>query len=71
MFAIVRNGALVGMDPSEEGARAQAQPGDEIKPATFGDEPGRLKLQVHYKLEKFVGDVQSPETLIETIEGEG
>ena len=40
-----------------------------LVPVQDGADPLKLKVKVAYKLEKFAGDVQSPDTLIETIEG--
>lgn len=72
MIAHLRNGFLMALYATEDEAKPHVLEGDELKPAGFGNvDPGVLKLQVKFTLEKFEGDVQSPETLIETIEGEG
>lgn len=75
MVALLVNGSLVGVFDTDQNANSvAAQLGlidFEIKPASFGSEAGKVRLDIKWRLEKFEGDVQSPETLIETIEGEG
>ena len=71
MIAILRGGQVVALCSTEGEAKEQAEPGDTLEPATFGNDPGRLRLRIDYTLEKFEGDIQSPETLLETIVGEG
>lgn len=75
MYALLdKSKKLIGVsaDKAElEALKAQLKIDGDVLPATFGDDPGKVKLNVTWKLEKFDGDEQSPETLVETIEGEG
>ena len=73
MLALLKDGQVVGLYATAEHAHEQNEMlkvGGTVEPATFGNDPGRLKLKVNWKLEKFAGDTQSPENLLETIEGE-
>lgn len=75
MYALLLKGVLFGVFTEEQHARDVIDnlglQGAEVKPATFGEEAGKVKLHITWKLEKFAGDEQSPETLLETMEGEG
>lgn len=71
MYAVVDGGKLLGVFATQaEAWDQQALIGGDVQPATFGQETGKVKLTGTWKLEKFNGDVQSPETLTETLEGE-
>lgn len=75
MFALLIKGSLVGLFETDGAARSLAEQlglkDFEIKPASFAKEEGKVQVQIKWTLEKFEGDEQSPETLIETLQGDG
>lgn len=75
MYALLSaSNDVVGLYETREHAEEQIASlgllGVRIEPVSFQHEPGRLKLQVKWTLEKFEGDEQTPEKLLETINGE-
>jgi hypothetical protein len=69
MFAVISNGLVLGIYETREHAEEQQ--------STLGLGGVIQEIEVpktgrrgHWKLEKFNGDVQSPETLVETLEGD-